>query len=380
MIWLSSLLRSRRKTRAGSSRISKTRTGEARRAERDSGLRRLDSCADERRPFAAPRRSCYSHGMLLRRRSVKGVLLITLGLSCGSRASNEELIDSSGAKKATAALGLACGLTPDFQAFLEARGYERFDFARRDLEGCSAIGGRSRPAEVVRRQPVVFVHGNSDRGVDGAFGGWNASLEFFRSSGYQSSELYAFTWGAADARLASVQEHSRENLSRVRAFLEAVLEYTGADQIDVISHSMGVTLARKAIAGGRASDVLAGGNYDLGEPLTSRIDAFVGIAGANRGLSSCLLAGSTPVCGAINGLHPNSALIQGLLSAPRAEGHRVYSIWSPGDPLCGEGAATVWGQVTARIPAQDDEIVLPAEYGHMDSKSKTAALQLELVR
>jgi triacylglycerol esterase/lipase EstA (alpha/beta hydrolase family) len=33
----------------------------------------------------------------------------------------------------------------------------------------------------------------------------------------------------------------------VRKFIEAVLDYTRADKIYVVGHSMGVTLARKAI-------------------------------------------------------------------------------------------------------------------------------------
>ena len=40
----------------------------------------------------------------------------------------------------------------------------------------------------------------------------------------------------------------------LRAFIEAVLTYTKADKVDVISHSMGVTLARKAIQGGNSKD------------------------------------------------------------------------------------------------------------------------------
>ena len=37
----------------------------------------------------------------------------------------------------------------------------------------------------------------------------------------------------------------------IRRFMEAVLDYTGAPKIDVISHSMGVTLSRAAIKGGK---------------------------------------------------------------------------------------------------------------------------------
>jgi len=36
----------------------------------------------------------------------------------------------------------------------------------------------------------------------------------------------------------------------LRAFTEAVLNYTGAEKINVISHSMGVTLSRRVIKGG----------------------------------------------------------------------------------------------------------------------------------
>lgn len=40
----------------------------------------------------------------------------------------------------------------------------------------------------------------------------------------------------------------------LRAFVEAVIAYTGAPQVNIISHSMGVTLARKVIKGGSAQD------------------------------------------------------------------------------------------------------------------------------
>jgi triacylglycerol lipase len=46
----------------------------------------------------------------------------------------------------------------------------------------------------------------------------------------------------------------------IRAFIQAVLAYTGAPKINIISHSMGVAIARKAIKGGSGIDHLLG-NY-----------------------------------------------------------------------------------------------------------------------
>src|SRR5438105_8627376 len=68
-----------------------------------------------------------------------------------------------------------------------------------------------------------------------------------------------------------------------RKFIEAVLAYTGAEKIHVISHSAGVPLARKAIAGGWAADEY-GKRYFVGEPLDARVDTFLGIYGVNRGV------------------------------------------------------------------------------------------------
>lgn len=46
----------------------------------------------------------------------------------------------------------------------------------------------------------------------------------------------------------------------MRAFVEAVIEYTGAPKVNIIGHSMGVTIGRKVIKGGSATDHVSG-NY-----------------------------------------------------------------------------------------------------------------------
>lgn len=117
--------------------------------------------------------------------------------------------------------------------------------------------------------------------------------------------MYVTTWGDADSLTASLNYHSENYLKYNRAFLEAVLEYTRSPYVNVIGHSMGVTLGRKIIKGGIGHDELGSGSYDLGDPLTSSVKVFVGLAGGNQGLSSCYNTATTlPTCGMTNGFFP----------------------------------------------------------------------------
>lgn len=285
------------------------------------------------------------------------------------------------------------GLTLHFRRWLEQQGLSHWNFPRDDLEGGS-FGGRHLAEDPIRQQPLVLVHGNSDRALgmkDGAPLGWSATLRYLLSQGYTPAELYATTWGPADPAKASEQIHSWEYLIRLRAFIEAVLAYTGAEKIDVIAHSMGVTLARKAIRGGPLEDPKTGTTRDLGPPLTQRVDSFVGIAGANLGLSTCFWgAWTAPTCSDELGFFPGFSLFGGvrglsdflaeLNSTEGFEGARVYSIWSRDDQIVGYGGL-VYGRQTSRIPGQDGEQVFSGyPYGHFCVRDLTAPVQLRMIR
>lgn len=81
----------------------------------------------------------------------------------------------------------------------------------------------------------------------------------------------------------------------IRKFIEAVLDYTGAKEVDVISHSMGVPLSRRALKGGWSSvpvvDIVTGENEDrpfyIGKPLTDKVRHYIGIVGPNFGVINC---------------------------------------------------------------------------------------------
>lgn len=280
----------------------------------------------------------------------------------------------------------AGGLTPDFRAWLTDTGYDPFHFARDDLQGGS-FGGRQSAGQALRNQPVVLVHGNSDRAAGQSTQGpvgWTAVIRQFLAAGYTPAELFATTWGPADPEKARDQVHSADHVQRIRTFMEAVLAYTGAERLDVIAHSMGVTLARRAILGGNLD------GHALGPPLTGRIDTFVGIAGANRGLATCFLSPQFPTCSDQDGFFPGYAFfwgVTGLSDFLRAlnaqsgfEGSHVYSIWSRADQVIGFGGL-VYGKYTSRIPGQDGEKVYDRyPYGHFCVRDLSARVQLEMVR
>lgn len=280
-------------------------------------------------------------------------------------------------------------LTPDFQNWLNANGFSIYNFN----SGGNSFGGRSFAGEPLVNQPVIFIHGNSDAAKGNSYGmtGWTASRNYFISQGYKGAELYAITWGDNNPLYSANQYHSLPNLQKIRAFILAVKAYTGAAKVDIVTHSMGVTLTRKAILGGTGNDLLNGGNYNLGANLTSSVDTFVGIAGANRGLVSCYTSGgTTPTCANTNGLYPGylyfgfvtgvSNSLNNINASSHYEGAFVYSMWSTVDEIIGYGNI-VYGQYTSQIPAQNGEVRFNSvPYGHFNSKDLTGYNQLRMVK
>jgi hypothetical protein len=121
-------------------------------------------------------------------------------------------------------------VTSHFQAWLTANGYGEYNFARTDLGANGSYGGKANASDTVVNQPVIFIHGNSDAALGSGLGftGWTSSINYFISHGYKTSELYATTRGDASPALSAYQYHSKPNLQKVRAFIQAVKAYTGA--------------------------------------------------------------------------------------------------------------------------------------------------------
>ena len=83
---------------------------------------------------------------------------------------------------------------------------------------------------------MIFIHGNSDigfgRGTADGYVYWQTGFRdlaiYFGSQGYKKAELYTTTWGPANPSTVSNNYHSKKNVMQIRAFVEAVLAYTGA--------------------------------------------------------------------------------------------------------------------------------------------------------
>ena len=156
------------------------------------------------------------------------------------------------------------------------------------------------------KTPVVFLHGNGDEAKN-----WDApsstgvasAYDAFKAAGYNDCELFGINWLSASERaLPQFNYHKPSKADLISDFIWDVKAYTGASQVDVIGHSLGVTMALYALDEGS---------------LWSSTRRFLGIAGGMRGLASCTYVGyanpAFPTCGSQNvynsgifGLYPHS--------------------------------------------------------------------------
>ena len=172
-----------------------------------------------------------------------------------------------------------------------------------------------------RRTPVVFVHGNADSAL-----GWDAEVvavpghakparsvyDSFIAAGYQPCELYGVTYlTKAEQAEPKRNYHEPKKYRIVLRFIDAVKQHTGAPQVDIVAHSLGVSMTLAALTWQdtqRKNDAAWRG-----------VRRFVNIAGGVRGLGACAAAGpANPMvgtCGAENvldayvfGFYPDSGV------------------------------------------------------------------------
>uniref|UniRef100_A0AC34FVY1 Lipase n=1 Tax=Panagrolaimus sp. ES5 TaxID=591445 RepID=A0AC34FVY1_9BILA len=303
--------------------------------------------------------------------------------------------------------------TEDFTQWLETAGYADYDFPSLHLGINASYGGKEFKEQELKHNPVIFIHGNSDGALDDGTefsSGFSATIKYFLSKGYTPAELYAVTWGDRKLDKSFTRMHTCATMKRLRKFVEAVIEYTKAEKVDIISHSMGVTLARQIIKGGAAIDTTE--ICELGKTIKDSIRNFLGIAAANYGLCMCdgKNALKLPVCGVQVGFYSGgtckkyeaspgvtcasarkedkcepsySHILMGMNGDMPAifgpmirEAENIFSFWSEEDEIVGPNS--VWGRKTSFIPLSNGFKIF-ANMKHHQLKTDTVADQYKVI-
>lgn len=205
------------------------------------------------------------------------------------------------------------------------------------------------------RDAVVLVHGNAGSSSD-----WDNTYHELMAEGYSAQEVFRPNWGSS---CAACNNHYGSEETPVRNAISAAIAQSCTDQVDIIAHSMGVTLAIDQI-------------LDLN--AKSQIDDFVGVAGALRGLRSCgyypfNVANST--CG-YWGLSIGSPFLNSIYGEQFAK--NSYSIKSWSDQIVCMGGCTVGGVHSSRI--WNETATYTFSYGHFGLQAYTSQLQVSLIQ
>eukprot|EP00347_Sterkiella_histriomuscorum_P002272 403368794 len=286
------------------------------------------------------------------------------------------------------------GLTDHFVDWLNAnKNYYPYHFNRTEFFGGS-FGGKENDTTPIARRPVIFVHGGADRliGSNETFNGFRYSIEYFLQHGYTKAEIYGSMWGYADEATENQMVFSTEWILQIRTFIKAVLEYTGAEQVDVISHSAGVVFSRAVLKGG-FWDLDVGQPVYVGEPLSHKVRTFIGIAGSNFGRMLCVDEEQLRLirfCNKDNGMFPGSKDTPGLQPKDISnilarlnkdntrEAEHTYAMYGLHDQT--KPGNFVYSRRTSEYPTMDRAVVFNAtEYDHDGSRDLTCDVQYAIV-
>jgi pimeloyl-ACP methyl ester carboxylesterase len=134
----------------------------------------------------------------------------------------------------------------------------------------------------VSRTPVIFLHGNNDTPFPTAcnpYGRMQALAQHLADSGWATSELWGLGYQgdqcdlpADPTRRSGIAHTNQANVPDLRRFVRAVLAFTGARRVDIVAHSLGVTLARE---------------WMRQDEVRHEVRRFVAIDGPNQGIINC---------------------------------------------------------------------------------------------
>jgi len=278
----------------------------------------------------------------------------------------------------------------------------------------NSFGGFNKDSQKVKGTPTIFIHGNSDSALGSRttqpnetnlFTGWSHVTESLNKKGIHKGLMYGLTVGDADPKLAHLQIHNAESLIRLRQLIIAVSEYSKQHgntkgQVNIVAHSMGNSLALKAILGGDAFDIDSQAspfyqNYvpsflkksietspmDPGGDLTHLISHYIGISSATKGLDSCKGFHSLflPTCHDLYGLRPTSLILKEINAFRKKFAHKITSIFSRADSILGTSNDLDRSEGISSIIPQSDNVEIFDELDHFDVKDENSDLIFKLL-
>lgn len=166
------------------------------------------------------------------------------------------------------------------------------------------------------RNPILFVHGWNSSGA-----AWFTMIDRFKADGWTDQELFNWTYYSAQSNATTAAELSRK--------VDSILTVTGAQKVDIVTHSMGALSARYYIKN------LGGG---------SKVDAFVSLGGPNHGTNTALFCAQTSCIE----MRPNSSFLNALNKKDETPGRviRYATWWSPCDEVINPQKSTLLNGAT----------------------------------
>jgi triacylglycerol lipase len=162
----------------------------------------------------------------------------------------------------------------------------------------------ARVPKPLAHDPIIFVHGYNASSAT-----WTTMYGRFKRDGYTSAELVNWSYDYRQSNATTAQQLS--------AKVDSVLAATGAQRVDIITHSMGALSARYYVR-------------NLLLSIDTRVDAVVSLGGPNHGTSTAF--GCAPI--SCVEMRPASSYLASLNDTDETWGTPRYGTWwSPCDEV-----------------------------------------------
>ncbi|MFJ8669633.1 esterase/lipase family protein [Streptomyces sp. NPDC093600] len=150
--------------------------------------------------------------------------------------------------------------------------------------------------------PIVFVHGWNSSGST-----WDTMAARFKADGWPAGHLDQWTYNTGQSNATTASQLATE--------IDRVLAATGADKVDVVTHSMGGLSSRY---------------YTKNLGGSAKVDAWISLGGPNHGTDMAYFCGGA----SCTEMRPGSSFLTALNSGDETPGASRYATWwSPCDSV-----------------------------------------------